>query len=363
MIVLAVQQGISSLPPTSGQSFTYEYDPETDTFVKSKHLGPVSFRSTQTVGEGRFSMRAAVSYFELGDSLGPIDYLVGGEFAPEGLRTRFGLDAKAHVGLLNLAVNYGITYRLELYVNFPLVVTDADASEVFITRRDAESVVSVELQPSDLMEHGLANGSLVERHRAFDVVGADFNDGTSAGVGRISIGAKAVLYEGERIQIAVFPEFFFPSPNEDEFAGSETAAILPRALATVPVGNLVRLHTDAGYDFDFDREELRRFVWNVGASIPFGSRATIDFGIGGSEFDQGIKWTPDETGFVGPEGQSGTLTAMGDNELTDSFIDFLSGVKLRLGENSVLAGAVNVPLNGEGFRADAVGTLALEFYF
>ena len=57
------------------------------------------------------------------------------------------------------------------------------------------------------------------------------------------------------------------------------------------------------------------------------------------------------------------LTALGDNRLGSNFVDLLGGIKVRVAENSVLAGAVNVPLNDEGFRATAVGTLALEQYF
>ena len=48
MIVLGVQQGISSLPPTSGQSFTYEYNPQSDTYERGRQLGPISLRSRWT---------------------------------------------------------------------------------------------------------------------------------------------------------------------------------------------------------------------------------------------------------------------------------------------------------------------------
>jgi hypothetical protein len=50
MIVVGVQQGISSLPPTSGQSFSWTYDTAIDTYVRSDILGPMSFRTPQTVG-------------------------------------------------------------------------------------------------------------------------------------------------------------------------------------------------------------------------------------------------------------------------------------------------------------------------
>src|SRR5690349_16701595 len=65
MIVLGVQQGISSLPPTSGQAFTYDYNAELGTFVASEQLGPTVLRSPQTIGANRFSLRVAASYFDL----------------------------------------------------------------------------------------------------------------------------------------------------------------------------------------------------------------------------------------------------------------------------------------------------------
>ena len=83
MIVLAVWQGISSLPPTSGQSSTYDFDARLDTYTKSPLLGPTALRSTQTVGEHNLSFRAAFSYFELAQTFGPVDYKITGNDYPD----------------------------------------------------------------------------------------------------------------------------------------------------------------------------------------------------------------------------------------------------------------------------------------
>ena len=74
-------------------------------------------------------------------------------------------------------------------------------------------------------------------------------------------------------------------------------------------------------------------------------------------------WTPAIAPFVDRNGNRGTIQALGDNRLGSNFIDALGGVKVRLSDRSVISGAVNVPLNNEGFRAAAVGTLAVELYF
>jgi hypothetical protein len=44
-------------------------------------------------------------------------------------------------------------------------------------------------------------------------------------------------------------------------------------------------------------------------------------------------------------------------------VAFLGGVKFKLADHWVVSGAVNVPINNQGFRPTAVGTGALEYYF
>jgi hypothetical protein len=377
MIVLGVQQGISSLPPTSGQSFTYTFDPKLGTYVPSTQLGPTSFRSPQTVGAGKFSFRFATSYFELSDTKGPIPYQVN---EPPGAAVgvaALGLQTDAKVGLINLSLNYGFTNRFEIMFNVPIVIVDAQASQIFTTSQPTgppktAPLSGVPIQPGPIgnsiayLNQAIQLGALHYRNESLSTLGFDFNDGTHAGVGRMSVAGKAVLYGDKIVQVAAMPEFFFPSPNEAEFAGSESAAILPRLVAAFNLTDAAKLHVDAGYDYDFDHNELRRFVWNFGPSLALGW-ATFDAGVGGSKFNEGVQWTPSTAPFTAqgaPAGTtSGTIQALGDTRLGTNFIDALAGVKVRLNDRSVISGAVNVPLNNEGFRAAAVGTLAFELYF
>lgn len=408
MIILGVQQGISSLPPTSGQSFTYQFDPELSTFVASEQLGPTSFRSPETVGKNKWALRASYSYFELEDTFGPIDYLL--EFDKQGIDpltgdpayiigvSGFGLKAKATVNLTNLGFNYGITDRLEFMFNVPITVVKANAYQISAVTvapdgsptMNAGAAVAPFPSPtiSDQELAGLedefaartssscnpASGACIAyRTDSFNSLGNSFNDDTSAGVGRISLGAKYLFYAGDYANLAASLEFFNPSPSEDDFAGSESPAILPRFIMELPgkfrSTDYFRLHGDLGYDYDFDNAELRRIVWNTGASVPFGRWVTIDFGVGGSEFDKGIRWTPKvATGRpitvpgLGLTDATPILTALQDTTLGTSFVDFLGGFKVRITDNLVLSGSATTPLNNQGFRADAVGTFAIEGY-
>jgi hypothetical protein len=401
MIVLGVQQGISSLPPTSGQSFTYEFDPTLATYVSSEQLGPTALRSPQTVGANKFSVRVAGSYFELADTVQPIPFLLSiGDAnqlpAVEGV-AKIGLQANAHVGLVNIGGSYGITDGIEMTLNLPVVIVDANASQIFSTDFAALGFPPNEAPLSGpcigLPEEGCLpdvssavdflnqelhpSGLYPLRKESFKALRFAFNEGTQAGVGRISIGGKGLLYADKLLQVALAPEFFFPSPNEDEFAGSDSAAILPRVIAALRLTEPLSMHLDVGYDYDFDSDELRRFVWNTGVSLAI-ARATFDVGIGGSKFNQGIQWTPYQAPFVSGFSRSmfplecvpnsadclpGTITALGDTRLGSNFIDALGGIKVRVAGKTVLSGTVNVPLNNEGFRAAAVGTVAVEQYF
>ncbi len=365
MIVLGVQQGISSLPPTSGQSFQYTFDADLGTYVPSAQLGPTSFRSPQTVGAGRFCFRFATSYFELSETEGPIPYLVNPPPEPGNAPgiAALGLNADAKVGLINLSVNYGFTNRFELMMNLPVVMVDAHSYNIYTSSPAKPMDVGDVIPPRiDLLNLAIKTNQLQIRQQSFSDQGFKFNDGTHAGVGRISLGVKALLYADKVVELAPMLEFYFPSPNQAQFAGSDSPAILPRLVAAFKLADRLKLHADAGYDYDFDNNELRRFVWNFGPSLAL-SWGTLDAGVGGSKFNQGITWTPATAPFVDPRGNPGTSQALGDNTLGSNYIDALGGIKVRLSDRSLISGAVNVPLNNEGFRAAAVGTVAVEFYF
>ena len=368
MIVLAVQQGISSLPPTSGQSLTYVFDEADLTYVVSERLGPTSFRSPQLMGPGRLSLRVAGSYFDLAETFQPIDYAISGVGLPADYCTRFGLAASATVGLFNFAATYGLFDRIELNLNAPVVVTSVSGSEIFLALNPQSDMPSA--VPCSQLPRAVSSGLLKVVKRNFSDIAlpqgdVNFREGTSVGLGRISLGAKVALYNGEQLQFALMPEIYLPSPSEDEYAGSASGAFLARLVAQYVVMPVWRLHVDVGYDADFDLNELSGFTWNTGTSFAISGTYpwTVDFGVGGWQFNQGIEWTPSQASFAQFGGSTGQLRALGNNRLGSTFVDFLAGIKVRLTERSVVSGAVNVPLNDEGFRAAAVGTIAVEYYF
>jgi hypothetical protein len=363
-IVLAVQQGISALPPTAGQSLIYEFNRKLDVPVRTERLGPTSLRAPETVGEGNFSLRAAASYFDLPATLGPIDYRLGfddptvspTEFA------KFGTKVDAKVGVFDLTMNYGITKNVEANLNLPIVVVDAHAWEIYSADPTDGAIGFRETIPE--LNQAIAKHAVVLQTRSYSRLGFNFNDGTHVGVGRISLGTKALVYSRDPFGLAAACDFYVPSPNQNEFAGSDSPSILPRLIGAARLTDWMRLHLDAGYDYDFDVSQLRRFVWDAGVSFPL-AVGTFDLGVGGSKYDAPIAWTPSQTrASVFPGDPSDiSVTAVGDNQTGTNYVDFLAGAKVRLSDAVMLSGAVNVPVTDAGLQPIVGGTIALEYCF
>ena len=233
------------------------------------------------------------------------------------------------------------------------------------TALDKNDPDSLDFRPgTGELNEAIANGDTVLEQRSYSELDFDFNEGTHVGVGRISLGGKALLYARDPFMLGGAVDFYFPSPSQAELAGSDSAAILPRLIGAARVTDWLRFHLDVGYDYDFDVGELRRFVWDVGASFPL-TLATFDIGVGGSKYDSPIVWTPSSFRESIQPGtpKNITVTAVGDNETGTNYVAFLCGAKVRLSEGFVLSGGVNVPVTDEEVQPVAGGTIALEFYF
>lgn len=399
-VTLAIVQAVEgiALPPASGQSFAYDWSPELGTFVASEQLGPTVLRSPQTIGANRFSLRVGASYFDLNEMFSPISYGIdvqsNHDGIPSPLFAQIGMSAKANVSLLNFAGTYGITDRIEVTLNVPVSIVQVQAYQTYSTQNASLPPSQQQLgvlylgtppppagQIDQAFQSAYAQGQLAKKSSSFSSLGTDFNNGTHTGVGRISVGGRWMAYDNDRLSVAFAPEFFCNSPNQTQFAGSNSPAILPRVIGQWKAARFLRFHTDVGYDYDFDVSQLRRFVWNSGISVPL-PNITFDTGVGGSKFDTAVQWAPTRTSGIGPpepdfpNGIPLTLTAVNPSatELGTNYVDFLFGVKVRLSsivtaqavsllENTVLSGAVDVPVVSGGFRPAAIGTVALEQYF
>lgn len=351
-LVLAVQQAVSSLPPSSGQAFTYAFDTETGVLTRGDRLGPTVLHGTETTGRGQATLRIAGSYLGLGQTFGPITESVTiGRQAP--LFTAIGTTLDAKVGVMSLSLTYGVLDKLDAYLTLPIVATDVTGSQLASIDRITGGNA---FDTRRALERALATGRATME--SFDLLG--FDDGTRAGVGRINVGTRGLLFATSAYRLAGSCDFYFPSPNERRFAGSASASILPRLMGSAKLADWLRLYADAGYDYDLDIRQLRRFTWDAGLSVPLAA-LTADVGFGGSHYATPIRWIPDRLTL--PGGSSIVATALGPNETGTNLVSFLAGLKVRVGARLVLSGAVGVPVTDPGVQPTATGTIAAELYF
>ncbi len=377
LIVLGVQRGIDSLPLISGQSVTYEFDSTSDAPGRTTRLGPTVLPSSQVVEPGTFAVQCAASYFELAQTFQPINYLFdfSGTPAQQGV-SKLGLKVDAKVGLLNISATYGISSRIEVDASVPITIVDAQASEIFPTYPSDLSVPPQDAQLAAVvfprgqtqegisaLNGGLKSGQVVLRTASLSSLGFDFNDGTHVGLGRISLGGKAVVLSTPRFQLALYPQLLMPSPSQNEFSGPDSAAIFPQVAATVKVMDALRWHSSVGYDYDFNHDALRSFTWRSGGSFAL-QAFELDLGFGGSEYDSAIQWTPNVIHGQAPAPYlQATGYAVDKHTTGTSLVDILLGGKVRVAAETFLSGGVSIPIVSPGFQPDALGTIAIERVF
>src|SRR5262245_36124775 len=234
LIVLGVEQGISSLPPTSGQSLTYHLD-EAGNWTPVGQIGPTAFRSPLVIGQNRLSASLAASYFSLSETFDPINDLRQPITGPnEGSLYRFGLVADAKVGIINASVSYGLTAAVELTLNIPVTIVSAHVDQISSTLYSERNLPSneallggvgpVPLEPNQSLAIQALNRAfnralvppngpcdpspdpgrcLTYRKDPVTALGFDFNEGTHAGVGRIDLAAKWAAIDTAHLQAAI----------------------------------------------------------------------------------------------------------------------------------------------------------------
>jgi hypothetical protein len=341
----------STYPVASASSnVTYVYDPAMGTFERRAGIaGPIFGERAETIGRGQWNLAASYSYVRLtninGDDLGELENrrrvgnrlivfpVPGGITLKDGRFTNFlpvrvvaDLDVEAH--LFAPSLTYGVTPDLDVNMTVPLIHTAFDVT--------AKTEVPDPRFPQFALPSAptLGTRSLSE---------------SSAGVGDVLLRSKYVLWRGRPADLAASLGVKLPTGDEDDFQGTgdtrvQAALVLSRVFA--------------------DRFEP---LLNVG----------ID--LNGDDVDQSIvRWAVGGTARVfGPF--TGALVFLGAHELAaqsekikrpfflqierNDILDVSIGVRYRVGEHGVIAANGLVPLNDDGFRADVIPTLEIEYAF
>lgn len=371
-ILLGVDRGISSLPPSAGQSINFRFDPGLGVYTQSPLVGPTALRTPLTIGEGNVALRVAASYFAASQTFGPAFYSSGTSAnGQQGASFANGINlaASAKVWVTSIGATVGFSPRAQLSMSMPIVNVHASASQIFTQRVGGSGPGATEILPGENARTAVkaavgpdcaARGDCLEwASRPFPE--SEVPSGNGVNLGRSEVAVRYLALPGSSYDVALELGSLLPSPDEDDYAGTNTIAIVPRVIAQWSATDSIILRGDVGYEYDFDAAELRRFIWNVGTSFEV-ERLSLDVGFGGSQYAEGIEWAP-KGGSFEQGGITFTTATDSSTETATTSASFLFGVKAKILPQLYALGAVNVPVTSDAFEPTAIGTWGLEYYF
>jgi hypothetical protein len=338
---------------SASSSVVYVYDPALDVVDRrAGTLGPILGERAATLGPGRFDVAVTYSYVSLdtidGDSLDSLVNapLVDGQLlffpVPGGVRLRDGrvttilpvrttvdLDVTAHI--TTPSVTYGVTSDLDLNVSLPVLSTSLGVS----TRTE----VPDPRHPAYALPPGDPNAGIVSQHAA----------DSAAGAGDLLLRAKYVLNRGAPVDMAVGLGLSFPTGSQSDFHGTGSTQVLPLLIASRRFGERVELLANLGADLDTDDVDRSSIRWVLGGTVSLVEPVTaaVTF-LGRHELE--AQTDPIRVPF---------FFQVERNDLYDAAV----GLRWRFASRGVLSANVQLPLNREGVRADAIPTVELEYAF
>src|SRR5262245_10965319 len=226
---MAIASQLSALPlpsPTSG--FTYRFDPDTGTFVRStESFGPLLAERAETIGRGKALLGYNVKVFSF-DSLDRLDLqhvpavFTHDDAALGGIRSDVVVTdnaLKASVSQYTGLVTYGVTDRLDVSVAIPIVHTRlAIASSAVIHRFGTQREDETHFFSDPTAPGGIGD------QRDFAASGA------ATGTGDVLLRTKATLVRRGRVAFAAGAEVRVPSGDEDDLLGSGAWGAKPFAV-------------------------------------------------------------------------------------------------------------------------------------
>ncbi len=330
---------------SSAGGVTYKFDPVSGTYTEtSTTLGPIFAERPQTLGKGKFSAGISFSYNSYdrleGNDLDSFSQLAAHSSDVVGnpnIRESFELDSIAITSDININVaaivfsgTYGVTDQLDLGISIPLVYVDMDVSA-------SARVVSSPQNPFSQI-NPVTGKRFTPFHQFSNVSGdrpIDSVSGSAVGIGDVLLSAKYYVLDRERFDLSGALQVKLPNGDQDDFLGTGSTTIRPFLIASADIGELVRVHVNAGYKFD----------------LGDGKRDNINYAAG---FE------------VGNQTITGVFDFIGSNEffgdgMGDDIYDAAVGFKWRALDNMIVTGNVLIPLNSQGLRSDFIGLIGVEY--
>ncbi len=369
---IAVASQLSALPlPSPASGFTYRFDANTGTFVRStQSFGPILAERAETIGRGKTLFGYNVQVFSF-DSLDGIDLQhVPAVFTHDDVHLGGGRTdvvvtnnaLKLSVGQFTGLVTYGVTDRLDVSVAIPIVHTRlAVASAAVIHRFGTTRAGAAHFFADPTAPGGLGD------HREFAA------SGTATGMGDVLLRAKGTVVRRGQSGFGAGAEVRVPSGNEDDLLGSGAWGVKSFLVLSFSYRR-VSPHVNLGYQWNGRSVLAGDMSRQVADDLP----DRISFAVG---FDAGINdrlsialdFLTDRV-LNSPQLEVTPFTASGDlgsgvfQDITFRSRSYLisngsAGMKLALREGLLANFNVRFRVGGEGLADRATPLIGIEYTF
>jgi hypothetical protein len=338
---------------SASSSLTYVYDPASDTFERrTRVLGPIVGDRAETVGKGQIDIDLSYSYVRLktinGEDLGRLENqssiggsvvsfpVPGGTTLADGRFTNFlpvhvQADLTVQAQIFTPAVTYGITPDLDVNLSLPLVWSHL------------RTQVHTEVPDPRLPQFALNPGDPNAMQRDLEVSNDAF------GPGDLLLRAKYALLRERLVDVAALLGLSLPTGEPRDLQGTGTTRVQPTLIVSRVIAERFEPLLNVGVDINADNVDRSIVRWAVGGTAQvYGPLTGAVVFLGRNE-----------------------LSAQSDKIATPFFFqierndiyDVSLGTRLLLGENGIIAANAIVPLNRDGFRANVIPTVEVEYAF
>lgn len=346
---LSVARSQVPIPSSSG-AFSYMWDSDLDTFVRSEQsLGSLFAERAQTLGRGRFNIGFAyqhVDYSTLdGDSLNDIrstqpafthaylDTLPPGDraiFANNVIDTRLALSFTFDLFYLNAA--YGLTDDINVSLGLTVNRAALSGHALAMTLNPANPQQTENVALFAANQPGvLTNGSPPICSIPFRCAQDSF-DQSAFGTGDLFLRGKWHVTDTRYVDLAVAGVLTLPTGNADDFLGFHDPTFTPWLILSKPFGRFDP-HVNVGYAIR-SGSDVSQFQWIAGADFLTTHWLTL---------------TSDFLGYY--------------DHVNNDVVQWSPGFKVNPFGGLVASVGFQLPVNRDGLRADVIYSGQLEYNF
>lgn len=285
LVNIALTSQLASAPlPSPASGFTYRFDSNTGTFVRStRSFGPILTERGETIGRGRLAFGFSYQFFSFDQLDGVRLTAVPAVFTHDNFETGGGRTdvvftqntIKADVSQFNAALTYGVTDRVDLAFAVPIISTHLSlVSNARIFRVGTGPNTAIHYFRSDAGVDGRG-----DTHQFFA-------EGSASGVGDLVVRAKATLMKEETRALAVGVDARLPTGDEQNLLGAGAAGVRMFSAFSTSIAGFAP-HVNMAYQWNGksllageprsgQKEDLPdHFLWAVGTDFGINDRLSI----------------------------------------------------------------------------------------